>query len=355
MSEKSHKPPKSVQNNAKRGLELRRRYKRGGLSGGEAGKQGIGSGVQRASDLSNGESISTGTVKRMAAFFSRHGKNRAPGKKESDGGPTAGQIAWLLWGGDAGRTWAEGIVNRLEKNDEGSASTEGSTTFSARTNETLEEKAKKHNLAVEDDPAKRTTAAALKKVYRRGAGAWDTSHRRGIGRQQWSMARVNAFLHLLRNGSPKNSKYVQDNDLLPKGHPRAGKVEKSLEVEITKVDDRLGIVFGYAIVCKQGGEEYFDVQGDHITEEAMLKATSKYMAGFRIAKDMHVGGTVGQVVFGFPMTGEIAKSLGIQVEKTGFIVGMKPDSDDMLQKFADGTYTGFSIGGKRVKQEPADG
>jgi hypothetical protein len=35
------------------------------------------------------------------------------------------------------------------------------------------------------------------------------------------MARVNAFLHLVKSGSPKNSKYTTDNDLLPKMHPRA--------------------------------------------------------------------------------------------------------------------------------------
>jgi hypothetical protein len=37
------------------------------------------------------------------------------------------------------------------------------------------------------------------------------------------MARVNAFLHLLKSGSPKNSKYTTDNDLLPASHPRSSK------------------------------------------------------------------------------------------------------------------------------------
>lgn len=124
---------------------------------------------------------------------------------------------------------------------------------------------------------------------------------------------------------------------------------KDIEVRIAKVDEDLGIVFGYAIICKDEGEDYFDSQGDHIPEDAMLEATSEYMKGKRIAKDMHVGGSVGQVVFGFPMTEEIAKALDIQVRKTGFIVGMKPYKDEMLQKYAEGWYTGFSIGGKRVE------
>ena len=35
------------------------------------------------------------------------------------------------------------------------------------------------------------------------------------------MARVNAFLKLVKSGKPNNPKYVQDNDLLPKMHPRS--------------------------------------------------------------------------------------------------------------------------------------
>ena len=42
------------------------------------------------------------------------------------------------------------------------------------------------------------------------------------------MARVNAFLHLLRTGSPKNSKYTTDNDLLPAAHRRSTKKDAAI-------------------------------------------------------------------------------------------------------------------------------
>jgi hypothetical protein len=109
------RPPESVRSAARRGLELREKWKRGGLDNSEASDQGIGSGVQRAVNLKNGDAISLATVKRMAAFFSRHQKNYRPGDKESDGGPTAGTIAWLLWGGNAGKAWAEGVLRGIEK------------------------------------------------------------------------------------------------------------------------------------------------------------------------------------------------------------------------------------------------
>jgi hypothetical protein len=120
----SFKPPSAVQSAARRGLELRRKWKRGGLSNAEASSQGIGSGVQRASNLANGTSLSLETVKRMHAFFSRHQGNRGAGKKESDGGPTAGYIAWLLWGGDAGRRWAASIAKQHAEKSEVNMSNE---------------------------------------------------------------------------------------------------------------------------------------------------------------------------------------------------------------------------------------
>lgn len=111
----SYVPPEGVRSAAARGLELRAKWKRGGITNTEASAEGIGSGVQRATNLKNGDAISGDTVRRMAAFFSRHEKNYRPDKKEGDGGPTAGTIAWLLWGGNAGKAWAAGILSRLEK------------------------------------------------------------------------------------------------------------------------------------------------------------------------------------------------------------------------------------------------
>jgi hypothetical protein len=105
---KSFSPPSSVRAAARRGLELRKKHGKGGLTTQEAGKQGIGSGVARATSLANGEAVSYKTIKRMAAFFSRHEKNKSGGEDD------AGRIAWLLWGSDAGRAWANRIIKMVE-------------------------------------------------------------------------------------------------------------------------------------------------------------------------------------------------------------------------------------------------
>ena len=104
----SFSPPSSVRAAARRGLELRKKHGKGGLTTQEAGKQGIGSGVARAGDLAGGGGISFATIKRMAAFFSRHEKNKSGGEND------AGYIAWQLWGGDAGRSWAVRIIKMVE-------------------------------------------------------------------------------------------------------------------------------------------------------------------------------------------------------------------------------------------------
>jgi len=108
--QQSFRPPKSVQKAAALGLELRKKHGRGGLTSKEAGEHGIGSGVQRAANLKNGDNVSLDTIKRMHAFFSRHQKN-----KGKPGDISAGRIAWLLWGGDPGWDWAKSVLRQQEE------------------------------------------------------------------------------------------------------------------------------------------------------------------------------------------------------------------------------------------------
>jgi len=112
-------------------------------------------------------------------------------------------------------------VKGSKENARGSASSPaGSIRLDEDIVSSLSEKAKAHN-ASHPEAGKKATLGALKAVWRRGAGAFSKSHSPVVkSRQQWAMARVNAFLHLLAKGSPRNAKYVTDNDLLPKGHPK---------------------------------------------------------------------------------------------------------------------------------------
>ena len=239
------KPTEQMAALAERGLRLREEHGRGGTE----------VGVARARDIKNRANLSPETVSRMASFFSRHRVDLdAPAAKPGhDEYPSAGVVAWLLWGGDpanpdeAGAAWAERKVAEIERasgkaegdrvsatpakpservegsdeNPEGSASgTRGGIEISEATEKALKTKVEEHNEEHGEKEGKKVDLGMLKAVYRRGAGAFSTSHRPGMTRQQWSMARVNAFLYLVRNGRPEDAKYKGDNDLLPKDHPR---------------------------------------------------------------------------------------------------------------------------------------
>ena len=142
------------------------------------------------------------------------------------------------WEGDEERAPAPESeqIKGSDKNPEGSASgASGGIELSERVETALRNKAQEHNEAMDEANKPewtRTTLGQLKAVYRRGAGAYSTSHRPGMSRGGWAMARVNAYLYLLRNGRPENKNYITDYDLLPKDHPKSTRSYQIREVNL---------------------------------------------------------------------------------------------------------------------------
>lgn len=130
-----------------------------------------------------------------------------------------------------------------KKNKKGSArssSSGSSITFSEGVLTSLKDKVAKQNKKAKQS-WQRVSLSTLKAVYRRGAGAFSTSHRPNQNRASWSMARVNAFLKIVNGGG--NPKYTQDNDLLKQGHPRKRKkVKKSIPFRIAGQGARREII-----------------------------------------------------------------------------------------------------------------
>ena len=130
--------------------------------------------------------------------------------------------------------------------------------------------------------------------------------------------------------------------------------EFSIESQVVKTDDALGLVFGYAIICDKDGQPYYDKQGDHIPEKAMLEQALDFMENSRTAGVLHkkdASGNIiksGSVPFAFPLTSEIAKALEIDPKWTGLLIAMKPEPR-ILELYKSGELTGFSIGGFRIQ------
>jgi hypothetical protein len=109
------RPPQSVADAAARGLEMRKKSGKGGLSTQEAAKEGIGSGVARAASLKNRQRLNPNTIGRMVSFFARHSAYK---KNHTTNPPSASLVSWLLWGGDAGKAWAEKVKAQMDRADE---------------------------------------------------------------------------------------------------------------------------------------------------------------------------------------------------------------------------------------------
>jgi len=99
--------PKSVQSEAKRALEWRKKHDRGGTS----------VGLNTARTLARGGQIGIRKIRHIAKYFPRHQVDKkGKGYEPSEPGyPSNGRIAWALWGGDAAERWASAIVARENK------------------------------------------------------------------------------------------------------------------------------------------------------------------------------------------------------------------------------------------------
>ena len=103
------KPTQEIADEAEQALEWRAEFGRGGTE----------VGVARARDLKNRVNLSIRTIKRMFSYLSRHEVDKK-GKgfyKGDEGFPSAGRIAWGLWGGDPGFAWTKRKIKEIEEEE----------------------------------------------------------------------------------------------------------------------------------------------------------------------------------------------------------------------------------------------
>jgi hypothetical protein len=204
----------------------------------------------RGQQLCQKEDVSLETIKRMKSYLERAATYYTGNYDDN------GTISYDLWGGKPGLEWVDSILKDVEemgiqdfaevgprggiresdkapKSDtpnrdpkgEGTAKGDASNTRGAevtqRVEEILQKKSDEFNEKYKDNLGYGVTVGMLKSVYQRGVGAYNTSHSPSVNSaEQWALARVNAFLYLVKNGRPENSKYTTDYDLLPSKHPK---------------------------------------------------------------------------------------------------------------------------------------
>lgn len=249
--------PQSAVNNAKKVLAWKKEH-------GDEVKGMTAVGWTRANQLARKQKLSYETIAKMAGF-NRHRKNAEIDPKYKDTPwKDRGYVAWLGWGGSSGVNWAikkaesirKGTIkastdvaelpygDRKIKDELATQKKDGSIKkspkapksdtpnknpkgvgkggkLSAKIIKQIENKVKSYN---EKYPDKKVGVGAAKRVVLRGMGAYNSSHSPKVtSAVQWGLARLNAFMYLVKNGKPSNVKYTQDNDLLPKWHKKSKK------------------------------------------------------------------------------------------------------------------------------------
>ena len=221
--------------------------------------------IRDARSIISSGKVSPAKAKLMFPWHARHQSDLKREKSNPNDPKTwrGSDVAFLLWGSNpwtnpmqAGE-WAKRKVEQInneernldqrapsepapkkdqikgsDKNKKGSASGKSNNiSFNESTTKAIKTIVAEHNDIVKDMASwRKLRIPTAKAVVRRGFGAYSGSHRPGVSRQAWGLARLKAFSYLLRNDRPKNTKYVGDNDLLPESHPRFSKKEKKSDL-----------------------------------------------------------------------------------------------------------------------------
>lgn len=126
--------------------------------------------------------------------------------------------------------------------------------------------------------------------------------------------------------------------------------EKEFKADIIKIEPDQQLVWGWAYVCTVDGAISLDHSSEFVTPAEMEKAATNFMLDARVAKAMHSGGQIGEVIHSLPLTKELAKALGIQSDREGWIICMKIHDPSIWKRVKSGELPAFSIGGRALKE-----
>jgi hypothetical protein len=324
--EDTFRPPAGARAAARRAIRWKEKY-------GDKVRGGTQVGWTRARQLARGENLSRETVARMASFFARHrGNEKVDPKFKDEPWRDNGYIMHLAWGGDAGDKWSQRIMERLEKRQI-------------------------------DDDSFTTPAEAVVRSMDLGLGGEIHVHDRDGQAVYMPGGDHEDYLERIREIAGIESDDEPDKQgLLERGisaiiaaimqHVSVSKSQ--VNAQVLKMDDEQRIVWGWAYVSTEDGKLLVDTQGDSIEPVEMEKMATEFMASSRNAKVMHKGEVVGDFIHSFPLTNELMKAFDIYSDREGWIVGMRPRTQDVWDAYKRGDYTGFSICGKAGDVEEYD-
>lgn len=116
--------------------------------------------------------------------------------------------------------------------------------------------------------------------------------------------------------------------------------------DITKRDDERQVAYGWASVYRIHDRPVIDRQGDRMSEAEVVNMAQRFISEMRVAKTMHNDQPpIGEVVESLVLTAAIQKTLGIDLGREGWFVGVKINDPDVWARVKAGELAAFSIGG----------
>lgn len=126
-----------------------------------------------------------------------------------------------------------------------------------------------------------------------------------------------------------------------------------LQIDFEKSDPTGRYVRGWASVVSVDGKPVEDHDGDRIDIGELRKAAHRFITDARVAKAMHSGQAVGEVVESVVVDDEFAKALGATTPNRGWWIGMAIHDDGIRKRVRDGEFRSFSIGGRGRRNKAA--
>lgn len=123
----------------------------------------------------------------------------------------------------------------------------------------------------------------------------------------------------------------------------------SSDLDVIKMDDEQMLVWGWASVATENGEDVYDSHGDHIPMSELTKASIDFMENVRVGKTMHSGEKTSTVIGCLPLSAELAKALGIESKREGLIMGFKVHDRKTWDLIKSGELPALSIGGRGMR------
>lgn len=119
-----------------------------------------------------------------------------------------------------------------------------------------------------------------------------------------------------------------------------------INFNFSKADTTGRYVRGWASVVTDAGVPVTDHQGDIIAIDEIRKAAHKFISDARIAKAMHAGQPVGEVVESVIIDDDFAKAVGMSDGRRGWWIGMEIHDPTIRENVRKGKLRAFSIGGR---------